>query len=1445
MERHMLVIPGDIETNPGPTTTPTVAGVPAPADAKEAALEDLTISTVNVSSFKNRFEELKKLAGSHVICLQETALTAAGIAETDYALRMEKSFRYTTVWGKGQRGRVTEGIESIEIGQRGGVAILVKQPRVVIPGTLEMMDADECTARRWVHARISIDGKDRWLHIFTIYCPSGKTTEDAREKFLEYIFRKKTQELGEVPIVVCGDFNTDEERSKTLSDLLGSGGGWMDAAVACALRKNTTPEDTFVKKNCSTRIDRVLMNPHAAASLVDCEVHKKITGTDHKGITVTLRLSKFMQKVSRYMIPKEIPPTTGISEEDGRRLLANTDFARHIENKDAAKASQALSRCCEEVLIAAAGITEGVAAYKGRSQYNKPKAKQVCVPTTRSSCGAANIMQVRLEKTASRLHAARKQLKQLIDKGGAMQLPQALCNTLTNINRDAIHTSVTCEQIDDSADFESILISIEEAQLAVRKRIDEITARQRAARARAYEQALHSTKAEVKKLVDGVKGKSTQVGTSTVVVDGTLHADPERVDTTMREAWEAVMCLYKDTPEPEYGPFKEEFRRYIQKHPMQCEPITGKHLAEVLAKKGTRSAAGVDGWRFSELKALPVSLLDGWAQLYNLVEETGVWPEEFTTALVTLIPKCENAGPLEHRPITVTSAVYRLWACARIKAILLWQERWVCATQHGYRSKHGTEDAILDIATRIEEAILNKEPLVGLSLDFVKCFDRVPQGLVLELVEDLGMDSGVLRALRGMYAALRNRRRFRYTTGVGQPFETTNGILQGCPISVVLVNALLAVLMKRVEDRYGVDTVSYADDAYFMTRLPEMLQGAADELVAFCEMVGMELSVLKSRTFSTAGKAPRIKAQRGKTLQSTKVLSVLGTEIGTDGAVQMDARIKGKLVPAVRKLMALPLSMKQKAWIVSSSILPSYLYCVPYNPPSESGMKQLTTAIACCLWGPRYRTRSPDALLTVLYPAHTHDPEAAAVYRIVGTLARSWKKNATVAARCDKIAEMYTLRRVSNPKDSKGVVGNVLLTWLPKVNTDWQGLQQLCQKMGSALAHGARELGRQRRARAIMAKRSTMGGLSGGADPQTNDLWKELDGRDREATHVLQRIITGGVFYVHPNAWKDDTVQAPPPEPEEDTSSDESTSDEEASDEVADDRRTAEDATARQQVVGCTLCRYRGPSSTMLEHRLWECDVAKKVQQQEGHRQVVAARHGLPQCLKLHGIKPRGCNHDVRSVQLYLLEVVVSEDAMLKEKREMEAYHMHPWRVITEGSAHPVPTWEEFKKATAPSGAVLLEYAKPVLRWMKQLKWYQGPRRTSVTMVELAIDFEQSVNMSLWGVRGDARILTEKARRLRHVMQTMCKLWDRRRGASTKLLPAKPISNSYALRSIGGERAMGYDRRPLFVSDSTVSSLETVMARRYKRDRLQRIRNLVQTPSVGSRQLPQSGDRHR
>ena len=85
-----------------------------------------------------------------------------------------------------------------------------------------------------------------------------------------------------------------------------------------------------------------------------------------------------------------------------------------------------------------------------------------------------------------------------------------------------------------------------------------------------------------------------------------------------------------------------------------------------LRKQRADSARGLDGWRVAELKALPPSLLAKLADILNVVESTGRWPKTLERALISLIPKGEGGEPLAMRPISVTSAVYRLWAATRL-----------------------------------------------------------------------------------------------------------------------------------------------------------------------------------------------------------------------------------------------------------------------------------------------------------------------------------------------------------------------------------------------------------------------------------------------------------------------------------------------------------------------------------------------------------------------------------------------------------------------------------------------------------------------------------------------------------------------------------------------------------------------------------------------------------
>ena len=135
----------------------------------------------------------------------------------------------------------------------------------------------------------------------------------------------------------------------------------------------------------------------------------------------------------------------------------------------------------------------------------------------------------------------------------------------------------------------------------------------------------------------------------------------------------------------------------------------------------------------------------------------------------------------------------------------------------GFRPHRGCEDAFWGTALDVEHALLMDEPLSGCSIDFQKAFDRVPKDIVFALAEHMGFPAQVLQALKSMYCNL--TRHFRIGAFVGKGFKSTRGILQGCPLSVVLLNIIMEVWCRLVSGKTGAKPKCYADDATATTHL--------------------------------------------------------------------------------------------------------------------------------------------------------------------------------------------------------------------------------------------------------------------------------------------------------------------------------------------------------------------------------------------------------------------------------------------------------------------------------------------------------------------------------------------------------------------------------------------------------------------------------------------------
>jgi len=465
------------------------------------------------------------------------------------------------------------------------------------------------------------------------------------------------------------------------------------------------------------------------------------------------------------------------------------------------------------------------------------------------------------------------------------------------------------------------------------------------------------------------------------------------MDELVRNAWLPIFRMYDSAQPPSWIDFKKRFSDFfVEEHPMHIDRLDGAQLRRTLQRMRSKSAPGCDGWRVDELKLLPVVLLDRLGMLLNLIEDTGAWPKDLTTGTVSLISKGEGTSPLSLRPLGIMSVVYRLWAGTRVREVLAWQELWLDSGLHGFRKGHAAEDVWWEQALHVEEALLKSGSLFGLSLDYGKCFDRIPVHIVMELAIAAGMPQRLVKPLRSLYARL--TRRFRVGRGIGQEFKSTNGIIQGCPLSVILLNLLVNVWARAVKAEVPAACPSgYADDTGATSSKLEPMQGVLNVTGHFAKLTGQVLNAGKSHSWCTSAGGRRqlgTLTLMGKEVPATTGGRLLGAHISFQGGVRNllgECRVERGITVCERIRWA-PLPMHVRANLLASLVLPSSLYGFSVSGLTCSLVDSLTSAVMRALWGTTRKLRSKEIVLSLLVPGHLVDPRQAAVYQCLRSLRR-------------------------------------------------------------------------------------------------------------------------------------------------------------------------------------------------------------------------------------------------------------------------------------------------------------------------------------------------------------------------------------------------------------------------------------------------------------------------
>ena len=183
------------------------------------------------------------------------------------------------------------------------------------------------------------------------------------------------------------------------------------------------------------------------------------------------------------------------------------------------------------------------------------------------------------------------------------------------------------------------------------------------------------------------------------------------------------------------------------------------------------------------------------------------------SGFTALIPKSAApvCSPTDLRPIKVLRSIYLAWARVRARPLgRQWQDGWAHDGMFGGRQGRGCEPLLFQVALNLEGA--SADALVsGLSFDLAKPFDRIPKELLAHKLRKMALPR---RVLQPYLAMLRTASR-RYKLGVclDQAQPVYGGILQGCPLSTIALNAIINIWLKALNaEAPGCKPRAYADD---------------------------------------------------------------------------------------------------------------------------------------------------------------------------------------------------------------------------------------------------------------------------------------------------------------------------------------------------------------------------------------------------------------------------------------------------------------------------------------------------------------------------------------------------------------------------------------------------------------------------------------------------------
>ena len=678
----------------------------------------LVVGTLNVTSLMKHWPSVLQEAPS-ILAITETRLT---VGEQVILENRFHSSGKGCVWSKPLQGEI-----SGMTGRTGGTAVLfdkewhILQEGLQIP--LAAADTDWCAVHLWHEAN------RMQLLAIAYYGHPSKRHETMAD--LELLGRMAIQQ--DVSILLLGDFNLQED------DLSSCAGALQDLSHRSAVLGHEI-EHTFVGPQGNSSPDRILATELIAESLSHCSLNRSTTAMNHR-----MLLAHISQRTTWRWMEVPGPPITlgprcqGVDLQQSENEAAQAVAEAWLESDDLNNIYEVWSAHWESYLMK---------TYDGNQDKEKvrgkwPRRKRNPVSAVRPPSGT---LLARLANYVNEIDEILNNVDLPADKKArfwrrmvATSKPLALKYGVPHFDLEGLEPgNVTNAILEQSKVFYRNVLQEEWRQSQQDRRI----------KFRLDLHEHHGVNKVVSRLLrpDEDKGFILEEGKEIV-------GNVAQLESSAR-AWRDF--LRKEAP-PCSTTWSATYPVLPVRPPTVLPDLSLEIFKSQIASMKAASSPGKDSWRVRELRALPDTAIEQLLFILNQMEHRQQIPEILAASWTALLEPTKKGGsPLDMRPISILSTVWRVFASAKCRQLQPWAGAVLPKQMAAYLKGRSTFDVTLRLGADIDHHMQHGIPLTVVAVDASKAFPSASRSQLAHILRRKGFPPKLLGLLLKFYECSHN-----------------------------------------------------------------------------------------------------------------------------------------------------------------------------------------------------------------------------------------------------------------------------------------------------------------------------------------------------------------------------------------------------------------------------------------------------------------------------------------------------------------------------------------------------------------------------------------------------------------------------------------------------------------------------------------------------------------